>query len=132
MMTLLTVLVAGLAGWAFGAVWYSVFAKSWAVASGVPVGANGRPTNRASPKPYVISIIAVMIVSATMVYAFDMLGTETFGKGFTSGLGIGACFAAPWLALSYGFAGRPFKLTLIDGGYAALGSGVIGAVITLV
>ena len=128
---ILAIVAAGLAGWAFGAVWYFVLAAPWIAASGVATDTTGTPANRMSPMPYVISLVSVMIVSATMYYALNMLGTETVGKGFTSGLGIGACFAAPWLAMSYGFAGRPFKLTLIDGGYAALGSGIIGAVVTL-
>ena len=130
-MPILPVIVAGLAGWVFGALWYSIFAKPWIAASGVETDAEGEPENRTSPKPYVISILSSLIVAATMYYAFDMLGTETVMKGFTSGLGIGACFAAPWLATNYGFAGRPFKLTLIDGGYAAFGSAVIGVIITL-
>jgi len=128
---ILAIVAAGLAGWAFGAVWYFVLAAPWIAASGVATDTTGTPANRMSPMPYVISLVSVMIVSATMYYALNMLGTETVGKGFTSGLGIGACFSAPWLAMSYGFAGRPFKLTLIDGGYAALGSGIIGAVVTL-
>ncbi|WP_439122173.1 DUF1761 domain-containing protein [Marivita sp.] len=128
---IVAVLVSALAGWVFGAIWYSILARHWVAASGVTTDASGKPANRTQVMPYLISIVANIIVSATMYYAFDMLRTETFRKGFTSGLGIGACFAAPWLAMSYGFAGRPFKLSLIDGGYAALGSGVIGAVITL-
>lgn len=130
-MPLLPIIAAGLAGWAFGAVWYSIFAKPWVAASGVATDNTGRPSNQKSPLPYVISIISAMIVAATMYYAFDMLNIVTVAKGFTSGLGIGACFAAPWLATNYGFAGRPFKLTLIDAGYATFGSSVIGAVITL-
>lgn len=130
-MQILPILAAGLAGWAFGAIWYSIFAKPWIAASGVATDANGKPANQKSPLPYVISILSAMIVAATMHYAFDMLGIETVTKGFTSGLGIGACFAAPWLATNYGFAGRPFRLTVIDGGYATFGSAVIGAVIAL-
>lgn len=87
------------------------------------------PPIKKNPLPYVISIVSALVVAATMYYAFNMLDIVTIGKGFTSGLGIGACFAAPWLATNYGFAGRPFKLTLIDGGYATFGSAVIGAVI---
>lgn len=130
-MSFLPIIAAGLAGWAFGAVWYSLFAKPWVKASGFATDANGRPANQKSPLPYVISIVSAMIVAATMYYAFNMLGIVTVSKGFTSGLGIGACFAAPWLATNYGFAGRPFKLTLIDAGYATFGSAVIGAVIPL-
>ncbi len=128
-MPLLAIIAAGLAGWAFGAVWYSIFAKPWMSASGVATDDSGRPANQKKPLPYVISIVSAMVVAATMYYAFDMLDIVTVGKGFMSGLGIGACFAAPWLATNYGFAGRPFKLTLIDGGYATFGSAVIGAVI---
>ena len=130
-MQILPILAAGLGGWAFGAIWYSLFAKPWIAASGVATDADGKPANQKSPLPYVISILSAMIVAATMYYAFEMLGIETVTKGFTSGLGIGACFAAPWLATNYGFAGRPFRLTLIDGGYATFGSAVIGAVIAL-
>jgi hypothetical protein len=130
-MLLLSIIAAGFAGWAFGAVWYSVFAKQWVAASGVVTDDTGKPANRESPLPYVVSIVSAMIVAATMHYAFDMLDIVTVGKGFTSGLGIGACFAAPWLATNYGYAGRPFKLTLIDAGYATFGSAVIGAVIPL-
>ncbi|MFA8385972.1 MAG: DUF1761 domain-containing protein [Pelagibaca sp.] len=130
-MPILPVIVAALAGWVFGALWYGVLAKHWITASGVTTDPEGKPANRKNPVPYVISIVAALIVAATMYYALDMLEIVTVSKGFTSGLGIGACFAAPWLATSYGFAGRPFTLTLIDGGYATIGSGVIGAVITL-
>ena len=130
-MPILPIVLAGLAGWAFGAAWYSIFAKPWIAASGVATDDTGRPANRKTALPYVISITSAMVVAATMYYAFDMLNIVTVGKGFTSGLGIGACFAAPWLATNYGFAGRPFKLTLIDAGYAAFGSAAIGAVIPL-
>ncbi|MEN8684457.1 DUF1761 domain-containing protein [Marivita sp.] len=128
-MALGSVVAAGFAGWAFGAIWYGIFAKPWIVASGVATDANGKPANQKSPIPYVISIVSAMIVAATMYYAFEMLNIVTVTKGFTSGLGIGACFAAPWLATNYGFAGRPLKLILIDAGYATFGSSVIGAVI---
>lgn len=130
-MPILPVVVAGLAGWAFGAIWYSIFAKPWIPASGVRTDADGKPANRTSPAPYVISIVSALIVAATMYYAFAMLEITTVAKGFTSGLGIGACFAAPWLATNYGFAGRPMRLILIDAGYATFGSAVIGAVIPI-
>jgi hypothetical protein len=130
-MPILPVIVAGLAGWVFGAVWYSIFAKPWIAASGVATDANGKPANQKSPLPYVISIVSAIIVAATMSYAFDMLDIVTVAKGFTSGLGIGACFAAPWLATNYGFAGRPAALMLIDAGYATFGSAVIGAVLMM-
>ncbi len=125
------IVAAAFAGWLSGALWYSIFAKAWIGASGVKTDAAGRPVTRARPAPYLVSFLSAIIVAATMYYAFDMLGIVTVGKGFTSGLGIGVCFAAPWIATSYGFAGQPVALALLDAGYAAIGSAVIGAVVTL-
>jgi len=45
MMELLNVIAAGLASFAFGAVWYMSLAKPWAEASGVEVDAEGKPVN---------------------------------------------------------------------------------------
>jgi hypothetical protein len=53
-------------------------------------------------------------------------------KGMTSGLGIGLFFIAPWIMMNNGYTARPFRLTLIDGGYAALGCAVIGLVLALI
>lgn len=129
-MGFLTVIVAGLAGFAFGAVWYSVFAKPWMAASGVAT-VDGRPANQKDPAPYIISIVSAVLVAGMMRHVFMLSGIDTFGEGLVGGLGIGLFLAAPWLATNYGFAGRPFRLILIDGGYAAFGSAVIGAVLTL-
>ena len=52
-------------------------------------------------------------------------------KGAYAGLGIGLFFIAPWTMINNAYGMRPFKLTLIDGGYSAIGSLLIGAVLTL-
>lgn len=48
-MPLLAIIAAGLAGWAFGAVWYGIFAKPWMSASGVATDDSGRPANQKKP-----------------------------------------------------------------------------------
>ena len=45
--------------------------------------------------------------------------------------GIGLFFISPWIMINNGYGGRPFKLTLIDGGYATLGCAAIGLVLGL-
>lgn len=130
-MSFLSVIVAGLAGWIFGAVWYSVFAKPWMESSGVAVTAEGKPVNQKNPVPYVISIVAAIAVAGMMRHSFYLSGIDTLGKGIVSGFGVGAFLAAPWIATCYAFAGRPTKLILIDCGYATFGATVIGAVLTL-
>ena len=130
-MEILSVIVAGFAGFAFGAVWYSVFSGPWKAASGVALDAEGNPANAKSPLPYVIGIVSAILVAGMMRHAFILSGVDTFAKGILSGFGVGAFLAAPWLFTNYGFAGRPMKLMLIDGGYATFGCTVIGAVLML-
>jgi len=129
-MGLLNVIVAAVAGFGFGAIWYSALARQWMKASGVLVGADGRPANSSDPMPYVMGFIAMLLVAGMMRHVFALSGIDTIGKGLVSGLGIGLFLAAPWLLVCYGFAGRSRKLTLIDGGYATFGSAIIGAVLT--
>jgi hypothetical protein len=52
-------------------------------------------------------------------------------KGAYAGLGIGVFFIAPWTMINNAYGMRPFKLTLIDGGYSVVGCLLIGVVLTL-
>ena len=130
-MGLLSVIVAALAGFGVGAAWYMTLAKPWMEASGVAMGADGRPANGSSPMPMVVGFLAMLLVAGMMRHSFAMAGIDSFGKGLLSGLGVGAFFVAPWLAMDYAYSMRDRRLTLIDGGYAILGCGVIGAVLGL-
>ncbi len=129
-MELVNVLVAAAAGFGVGAIWYGVLAKPWMEASGVAVGSDGKPANNADPMPYIMGFLAMILVAGMMRHVFALSDITTIGKGLTSGFGIGLFLAAPWLMICYGFAGRPRKLLLIDGGYAALGSAAIGLILT--
>jgi hypothetical protein len=129
-MEFINVLVAAAVGFGVGAVWYGVLSKPWMEVSGVEVGADGKPANNANPTPYIMGFLAMVLVAGMMRHVFELSDIETMGKGLVSGFGIGLFLAAPWLMICYGFAGRPSKLLLIDGGYAALGSAAIGLILT--
>lgn len=129
MMGILSVIVAALAGFGVGALWYMSLSKPWMEAAGLPRGADGRPANGASPLPFVIALLAMLLVASMMRHVFAMSGIEGLGKSFLSGLGVGAFFVAPWIAMDYAYSMRDRRLTWIDGGYAILGCGVIGAVL---
>ena len=130
-MGFLAVIVAALAGFGVGAIWYMSLSKPWMEAAGIQVGADGRPANGSSPVPFVVALVAMLLVAGMMRHAFAMAGIDGFGKALLSGLGVGAFFVAPWLAMDYAYSMRDRRLTLIDGGYAILGCGVIGAVLGL-
>ncbi|OWU85955.1 hypothetical protein ATO6_03505 [Oceanicola sp. 22II-s10i] len=130
-MGLIAVLVAAAAGFGMGAVWYMTLSKPWIEAVGIPVDENGRPKGSGSPLPFVISGIAMILVAGMMRHMFAMSGIEGAGKGLLAGLGVGAFFITPWVAMNYAYADRKPKLTLLDGGYSILGPGVIGLVLGL-
>ena len=129
-MGFLAVIVAAVAGFAFGAIWYMALAKPWMEAAGIKVGPDGKPENT-SPLPYVMAALAMLIVSGMMRHTFALSGIETAGKGLISGLGVGLFFISPWIMINNGYGGRPFKLTVIAAGYATFGCAVIGFVLTL-
>ncbi|MCO4841664.1 MAG: DUF1761 domain-containing protein [Yoonia sp.] len=129
-MGILSVLVAAIAGFAFGAIWYMTLSKPWIAATGIKVDEKGQPEG-GSPLPYVLSFIAMILVAGMMRHTFALSGIDTFGKGLISGLGIGLFFISPWIMINNAYGMRPFKLTLIDGGYATFGCAIIGAVLML-
>lgn len=130
-MGFLAVIVAALAGFGLGAAWYMALSKPWMEAAGVARGADGRPANGSSPMPFVVALGAMILVAGMMRHVLAMGGIEGPGKSLLSGLGVGAFFIAPWLAMDYAFAMRDRRLALIDGGYAILGCGAIGLVLGL-
>ncbi len=131
-MEIVSVLVAALAGFAYGAAHYMTLAKPWMKAAGIPMGPDGRPAGGGgSALPFVLSGVAMVLVAGFMRHIFEMSGIETVGKGLLSGLGVGAFFIAPWIMINNAYPGRPFMLTVIDGAYAVIGCGLIGLVLTL-
>lgn len=129
-MEILNVLAAAAASWVFGAIWYMSLARPWVAAAGIEVDENGKPVDQ-SPLPFVLSAIAMVIVAGMMRHAFATAGVDTVIKGLVSGLGVGLFFISPWIMINNAYGGRPFRLTLIDGGYATFGCAVMGAVLSL-
>lgn len=129
-MGLLSVIVAAILGYAFGAVWYMTLAKPWIEAVGIEVDDAGKPANQ-SATPFILAGVANLVVAGMMRHTFAMSRIETFGAGLVSGLGIGLFFISPWIMINNAYGDRPFKLTLIDAGYATFGCAIIGAALTL-
>ena len=129
-MGFLSVIVAAVCGFAFGAVWYMTLAKTWVVAAGIKVDENGKPVND-GPLPYIMAFVAMILVAGMLRHTFSMAGIDSLGKGLVAGLGVGLFFISPWIMINNAYGQRPFKLTLIDGGYATFGCAVMGAVLGL-
>jgi Protein of unknown function (DUF1761) len=133
-MEIVNVVAAAIAAFAFGAVWYITMNKAWVAAGEVRLDEKGNPTRSdgsggGSPLPYIVGLIAMVLVAGMMRHIFASSGITTVGAGALSGFGIGAFFITPWVAMNYGFAMRKPALTVIDGVNSVVGCTIMGAVL---
>ena len=127
-MEIVAVIAAAVAAFIFGGLWYGALGKPWMKAAGI-TEAQVEGGAMKSPGPYIISFLMLLLVAGMMRHGFAMAGIASLGKGALAGFGIGAFMASPWIVTNHAYGMKPIKLTLIDGGYATIGSTVIGAVI---
>jgi hypothetical protein len=130
-MEYLNVIAAAVGAFAFGAVWYIAMSKPWIKAAGIAVDGQGRPHNSGSALPFVIGIVAMLVVAGTMRHLFAFGGIDTIGEGIGTGAGVGAFFISAWVAMNYAFGMRPLALWLIDSVNAVVGCAIMGAILTL-
>jgi hypothetical protein len=130
-MEILNVLAAALGAFAFGAVWYMSMSKPWIKAAGIATDANGKPMGNGSPMPFVIGILAMIVVAGMMRHIFQMSGIATLAEGLVAGLGVGAFLITPWVAMNYAFSMRSGMLTVIDGVNAVVGCAIMGLILML-
>ena len=128
-MDIFNVLAAASASFVFGAIWYMVLSDLWMTASGVARDAAGKPLNSSNPRPYILSAISAIVVAGMMRHVLAASGVTSISAGAIEGFGIGAFLIVPWIMMTNEFAGKPFQLTVIDGGYALIGCTLMGAVL---
>jgi len=110
----LAVLVATIAGFATGAVWYNVLAKAWIKAVGLmPSDMEGNK----SPLPFIVALIA----NAIMAWVLAVIIGPFAGGGVASAIWVGAAawlgFVATTISTNNAFGMKPWSLTLIDSGH---------------
>lgn len=126
-MEFLNVLAAAIGAFAFGAVWYIAMSKPWMAASGV----TEEQQRGGGPMPFVVGIVAMIVVAGMMRHLFSTAGIVTLGAGAVAGAGIGAFLITPWVAMNYAFSQRKPALTVIDSVNAIVGCAVMGVILTL-
>jgi Protein of unknown function (DUF1761) len=129
-MKYLNVLAAGVGAYVFAAVWYIVMSRAWVVAAGIPVDSNGRPMGNGSVLPFVVGIVAQVLVAGMMRHIFATSGIVSIGGGAVAGAGIRAFIIAPWVAMNYSFAMRKPALSLIDGVNSVVGCTIMGIILS--
>jgi hypothetical protein len=124
------VLMAAVAAWMLGALWYSILAKPWMAATGV---INARiEDSLGSPRGYLTYIIAFaadLVMAWVLAGIIGHLGQFTVKNGVISGAFCWLGFTITALVVNYTFGQRKPALILIDGGYWLLALVAMGAII---
>ena len=112
------VVIAALAGFGLGAVWYSVLSKPWMHAVGL-TEAECKARNQGAGRivPFVISIVALFVMAWMLAGIMGHLGQISIRGGVISGFLVWLGFVITTMGVNHAFSGAPTKLTLIDGGY---------------
>ena len=111
----IAVMIAALAGFGLGAVWYMVLAKPWMHAVG-KIEAD-RPQGSAQVVLFAIAIVALFIMALMLAGVMGHLGDITIRGGVISGFFVWLGFVITTMGVNHAFAGAKPMLTLIDGGY---------------
>ncbi len=126
----LAILVAGIAYFALGAIWYSfLFKSAWIKASGVNVN---DPNMKKGVAQIMLTSLVLMIVASLGIALFlSKTGTGYWMTGAKVGLVAGVCFSATGICISYLYEKRPFMLHLINAGYNIVGCIVAGIILAV-
>ena len=128
----LAILIAAVAGFAFGAAYYMTLSKPWLAASG-KTKEELAAAGRGSPVPFIVSIIALAIMAWTLAGIVGHLGTGqvTPKNGIISALFVWLGFVITTQSVNYAFGQRKPMLTVIDGihwlGVLVIQGAIIGA-----
>ena len=124
------VLVAAVAAWVLGAVWYMALSKPWLAALGKTEadmkGPDGKPKSYA---PFIIIFVAEVVMAWVLAGLLGHLGEVTVKNGVVSGAFCWLGFIVTTLASNYAFQGRKPMLTVIDSGHWLAVLIVMGAII---
>jgi hypothetical protein len=125
---IIAILAAGLAGWVFGAVWYTSLGKSWQRAHGFdPEACKGQ---KMPVTPLVVALLGALVMAATLYQILTNLGVMGVAHGAIAGLTSGVGFLFVATVVNNQFQQKNWVATLIDGAHWALVLTIEGAVIT--
>ncbi|QRM29776.1 DUF1761 domain-containing protein [Microvirga sp. VF16] len=125
----LAVVLAAVAAWLVGAVWYMALGKPWMAALGKTREELMGPTGKPSAAPFIISFVAELVMAFVLAVLIVRLGPVTLANGIATGFLAWVGFVATSMVVNHGFSGARPMLTAIDSGHWLAVLLVEGAVI---
>jgi len=125
-MNYLAILIAAVAAFGWGAIYYMTLSKQW-------LAAVGQVEPNKSPVPFVISFVALVVMAWVLAGTLGHLGPGqvTLKNGIISGLFLWLGFIATTVFVNNAYPGRKYSLSVIDSihwlGVVVIEGAVIGA-----
>lgn len=124
----LAVLVAAVAGFAFGAIWYMTLSKPWMAAARIDPSKGSR-----SIQPFIVSFIMLIVIAVVMFVIINSvyLGEFSLSNGLLTGFVLWLGFMLPTMAVNQRYQGYGWGLTIIDALHWLGVALIIGAILGL-
>jgi len=110
----LAIIIAAVASFVFGAVWYVLLGARWQAALGK---SEFELQSTASPAPFIATGIGLIIMAWMLAGVLGHLGMVDVWDGIGSAFFLWVGFVATTMTVNHRFQGLPWLFTLIDGGY---------------
>jgi Protein of unknown function (DUF1761) len=114
----LSVVVAGIAAWIFGAIYYGILGKQWMAAQGKTMESckieNAGKSGLAKASPFILSCIGELIMAFVLYGILVHMGTFTLRAGIISGAFCWFGFVLTTVVIANAYAGRKPMLSVID------------------
>ncbi|MGD2024990.1 MAG: DUF1761 domain-containing protein [Methyloceanibacter sp.] len=127
-MNYLSIVVAALAGFGVGAIWYMVLGTAWLDALGKTED-DIKGSGAAQAMPFIIALVADLVMAIMLAGLMGHLGDVSVRGGLISGFFIWVGFVITTMGVNHAFSGASPKLTAIDGGHWLAVLLVMGAII---
>ena len=129
----MSIVVAGIAAWIFGAIYYTTLGKVWLAAQGKTAESckieNAGKSTLAKIAPFILSYIGALIMGFTLYGILVHMGNFTLRAGAISGAFCWFGFVLSTVTINNAYGGRKTMLTVIDSAHWLGVLVIIGAIV---
>ena len=122
------VVLAGVADWLFGAVWFTVFKAPWQAATRIPPEELQAYTAHPNFFPYIVSLVCSILIAYVIARLLGGYPTHGLFRGISVGLLVGLA-AAVAMVTNMVFELRTVPFIMISAAYPLLGGILMGIIV---